>query len=58
MTVNERLHVAGVVGAWDQAAKNEDREKLTEIMNLVGLEDQASIIIEAEIGRWRSHKPK
>jgi hypothetical protein len=31
---------------------------LTAIMKLVGLEDQATIIIEAEIGRWLYNKPK
>jgi hypothetical protein len=58
MTVNERIFAAGIQGAWDQAVKNEDREMLTAIMKLVGLEDQATIIIEAEIGRWLYNKPK
>jgi hypothetical protein len=58
MTVNERLSVAGIEGEWDQAVKSEDREKLKELMKLVGLEDQASIIIEANIGRLLYNKPK
>jgi 2-hydroxychromene-2-carboxylate isomerase len=58
MTVNERLSEAGIEGAWDQAVKDEDREKLAQLANLVGLQEQAPAIIDAEIERWRYNKPK
>jgi hypothetical protein len=58
MTVNERLSEADIQGVWDRAVKNEDREKMTELMKLVGLEAQASVIIEAAIERWRYNIPK
>ena len=58
MTVNERLSAAGIECAWDDAVQNEDREKLAELMELVGLETQASVIIEAAIERWLYNKPK
>lgn len=58
MTFNERLSAAGVERAWEEAVKSEDRTRLAEIMKSVGLETQASVIIEAEIGRWLYNKPK
>jgi hypothetical protein len=51
MTVNERLCVSGLMGAWDQAGKRKDREKLTELLAKVELEDQAGIIVGSVLNR-------
>lgn len=51
MTVNERLFACGLMGEWDQAVKRKDREKLTELLAKVELEDQAAIIVGSVLGR-------
>ena len=50
MTVNERLFASGLMGEWDLAVKRKDREKLTELLAKVELEDQAAIIVGSVLG--------
>jgi hypothetical protein len=51
MTVNERLFASGLTGQWDQAVKRKDREKLTELLAKVEIEDQPAIIVGSVLGR-------
>ena len=52
MTVNERLYVAGLLDAFDEAVKRKDVDMLAEILSKVYL-NQVSIdaIIEAKFGK-------
>jgi hypothetical protein len=51
MTVNERLSSAKLLREWDQAVLRMDREKLSELLRRVELEDQAPAIIESVLRR-------
>ena len=44
MTVNERLYAAGLLDAWDAAAKSRDRNRMVELLNEVDLSNQAEWI--------------
>jgi len=44
MTVNERLYAAGLLEAWDAAAKSRDRNRMIELLNEIDLSNQAESI--------------
>ena len=44
MTVNERLYAAGLLEAWDAAAKCRDRNRMIELLNEIDLSNQAQSI--------------
>lgn len=51
MTVNERLFEAGLLDAFDAAAKAQDRAKMISILSKVGLADQAAHITDTSLAR-------
>lgn len=49
MTVNERLAVAGLLGAWDSAIGAADRSRAVEVLSQVDLADQAERIVDTTL---------
>ena len=47
MTANERLFAAGLLDAFDQAARRRNRPRMVEILGKVELADQAEEIADA-----------
>ncbi len=45
MTVNERLHEAGIMDAWNTAANSRNRDCMIELLGQVELSDQAEWIV-------------
>lgn len=43
MTVNERLYVSGLIGAFDKAVKDNDVEKVIDILKKVEITDEFAI---------------
>jgi hypothetical protein len=57
MTVNERLFTAGVVDQFDEALRQADRVRLTELLTLVELGDQADQIISTILAHPERYLP-
>ena len=51
MTVNERLHVAGLLMDFDEAIRIHDRVRAVSLLREVGLSSQAEDIVEAAMDR-------
>ncbi|HEY5054939.1 MAG TPA: hypothetical protein VII58_02190 [Acidobacteriaceae bacterium] len=47
MTVNERLFEAGLINAWDEAARSRNRGEMIELLRRVELSDDAEKIADA-----------
>ena len=52
MTTNERLVDAGLMGAWDDAVRARDRERMILVLSAVELGDQAAQIADAVLVWW------
>lgn len=50
MTVNERLHAAGLIDRFDAAARTRNREEMIALLALVELADQADWIADTILG--------
>jgi len=55
MTVNERLYAAGLLDAWDAAAKSRDRNRMVEFLNEVDLSNQAEWISDKILANPKFH---
>ena len=51
MTTNERLVDAGLMGAWDDAVRARDRERMILVLSAVELGDQAAQIADAVLAK-------
>ena len=50
MTVNERLVASGLLGAWDSAIKNGQRQVAIDLLAQVDLSVQAAEIVDTVLG--------
>ncbi|MDB5438328.1 MAG: hypothetical protein JWM33_755 [Caulobacteraceae bacterium] len=51
MTVNERLSFAGLMGRWDQAVGDGNRDEMISVLSEVELADQAADIVASVLRR-------